>query len=70
MRIWDDSDLPLYLLTKDEFDLLPDDCILESIDGTLHIKGEDNFYLDTRYGVLAYGSRDLKFLQDCLGIIP
>ncbi|HET8688640.1 MAG TPA: hypothetical protein VFM18_18655 [Methanosarcina sp.] len=51
---WND-DGDLYLLTKEEFDLLPNGIELGCIDGEIVVKGKDYIDEDTRGGFLAYG---------------
>ena len=55
MSAWWDEDRKLLLLTKAEFDGLPDGEVLTCIDGTTAIKGKDEIDDDTRAGHLAYG---------------
>lgn len=54
---WSEDD-DLYLLTPDEFNQLPDGISLTCIDGTVLVKGKDDFDQDTRYGHIAYGVND------------
>lgn len=46
---------PLWLLTPDELEQVPDGTILTCINGTKVTKGQDFIDGDTRYGLLAYG---------------
>ena len=58
MLKWDDEKDPLWLITPEEFELLPDGLELECISGHKMIKGKDYFDDDTRFGCLAYGIRE------------
>jgi Uma2 family endonuclease len=62
MREWNFSDIkdepPLYLLTPEEFEQLPDGIELICISGETVIKGKDHIDDDTRAGRLAYGIVD------------
>lgn len=51
---WDD-DKVLVLLTREEFDSLPDGTVLTCIDDTTAVKGTDELDDDTRFGHMAYG---------------
>lgn len=59
------SDNELWLFTVEEFKQLPDGTFLESIYGSVYIKGEDFISMDTRNGYLAYGVRNPT--NHCLG---
>ena len=52
-KLW--GELPLYCITPEEFAELPDGTPLVCIDGLVHVKGEDEFDMDTRFGVIAFG---------------
>lgn len=51
MRKWDET---LWLFTQEEFDKIPDDLMLKTINGTIQPKSKLTSK-DTRYGMLAYG---------------
>jgi len=61
MQRWDDGKNPLWLLTREEFDQLPDGTELQSISCSKYIwvKGRDYINSDMRFGHLAFGVRDL-----------
>ena len=50
----------LYLFSLDEYEQLPAGIELECINGTKLIKGRDYIDLDTRFGHIAYGVRDIE----------
>jgi hypothetical protein len=52
---WDDRPDKLWLLTPDEYDLLPDGVTLVCIDGKTGVKGIDYIDQDTRAGYIAWG---------------
>ena len=58
MLRWDEDNDPLWLLTPEEFNLLPDGLELESISGSKSIKGKDIIDDDTRFGCIAYRVRE------------
>lgn len=61
MHIWDKTDgKPLWLFTVDEFKQLPENTVLECIDGEFYIKGVDDIDLDTRANHIAFGIRDIE----------
>lgn len=49
----------LFLLTTEEYELLPDGIELESINGEFKTKGTHYIDMDTRFGHIAYGIRDI-----------
>jgi hypothetical protein len=55
-----DKNNDLYLFSLDEYEQLPAGIELESISGTKLIKGRDYIDLDTRFGHIAYGVRDIE----------
>lgn len=55
MRKWSDEGDQLWLLTKEEFDEVPDGTVLLSINDETTVKGKDYIDDDTRFGVIAYG---------------
>ena len=56
---WDSAeDDPLWLLTLEEFALVPEGSTLDCINGRRVVKGVDYIDDETRYGVLAYGVRE------------
>jgi hypothetical protein len=56
---WDGDDVdPLWLLTPEEFALVPDGSVLVCINGSTSTKGVDNIDLDTRFGLIAHGFLD------------
>lgn len=60
MGAWWDEEKILWLVTPEEFALLPDGFVLHAIDGEQAVKGRDWIDMDTRFGHLAYGaSREL-----------
>lgn len=59
---WDDAPDPLWLLTADEFDRVPDGSTLISISGERKVKGVDYIDQDSRFGCIAWG-----FLESQLG---
>jgi hypothetical protein len=56
---WSNEENPLYLITPEEYNQLPDGTQLECIDGTFVIKGVDYIDQDTRFGYIAFGARSL-----------
>lgn len=60
MAPWDDSKPTLMLFTPEEYAKLPDGTKLECINKKIVTKGEDYIDDDTRFGHLAYGSRDTE----------
>lgn len=54
---WDDEENPLWLITQEELDILPEGIELECIDGKIVVKGRDYIDNDTRFGHIAYGVR-------------
>lgn len=61
MVLWDDKgEESLWLLTPFEFEQLPDGIKLESISGTIKTKGKDEIDMDTRFGQIAWGVRNIK----------
>jgi hypothetical protein len=59
MHKWDDEPNGLVIFTKEEFDRLPDGMEFTAIDGETAIKGKDYIDMDTRFGHLAYGVKDI-----------
>lgn len=57
MQLWS-KETNLYLLTKEEYEQLPDGIELTCIDNTTSVKGTDRIDMDTRFGYLAYGVTD------------
>lgn len=55
---WDEADDPLWLLTPDEFAMVPDGSTLVCISGETGVKGRDEIDLDTRGGCIAWGFLD------------
>lgn len=62
METWDEKghwqDDNLWLLSRYEFDQLPDGVEVTSIFGKTAVKGVDDIDLETRFGYLAYGIKD------------
>lgn len=52
---------PLWLLTPEQLDEIPDGTILHSIMGERAVFGKDVIDGDTRFGYLAYGLRESQF---------
>lgn len=52
MKKWNEK---LWLLTPNEFTLIPDGVKLQCIEGTYAVKGKDYIDQDVRFGCLAYG---------------
>lgn len=59
MKRWDETEPALMLFTPEEFAKLPNGTKLEAIDGEIVTKGIDRIDNDTRFGCMAYGSREL-----------
>lgn len=55
---WANDDDPLWLLTMEEFDSLPDGTVVESINHAFKTKGRDYIDQDTRFGIIAWGFRE------------
>lgn len=55
---WDERDDKLWLLTRDEFEFIPDGTTLVSIGGATAVKGRDRIGQDIRGGYLAWGLLD------------
>lgn len=55
---WDDRPDKLWLLTPDEFELVPDGTVLVCISGETRVKGTAEFDRDTRAGYMAWGVLD------------
>lgn len=55
---WDERDDKLWLLTPDEFGMLPDGVTLVCISGETAVKGIDDIDQDTRFGMIAWGLLD------------
>lgn len=59
MYKWNSDPNGLVLFTKEEFDKLPDGMEFTSIGGVTAIKGKDYIDMNTRFGHLAYGVKDI-----------
>lgn len=57
MQLWSEE-TDLYLLTREEYDQLPDGIELMSIFGKTYTKGKDKVDMDIRFNHLAYGIVD------------
>jgi hypothetical protein len=52
---WDGGDDPLWLLTPEEVDQVPDGFVLHGISGERFVMDEDGPDRDTRFGFIAWG---------------
>ena len=61
MTPWSKEENPvLWLLTPEEFSQIPNETVMDCIDGTTVIKGKDYIDNDTRGGHLAFGIRGIE----------
>lgn len=59
---WDTGDMdPLWLITPEQLDEIPDGTTLHTIMDEEVVVGQDKIDRDTRFGYLAYGLRESQF---------